>query len=111
MVKLFQAIYEQWRKNRKEKFDHGDIIDLDGYELESGMPGGRSVGLSNSSMFMDIVISGFLFVWFIFGNYLVSSIFIVSHNMLTIVILFLLKVFKIWMPNFKQPMYDIKKLV
>jgi hypothetical protein len=65
LVKLLQAVYDQWRIRRKEKFDQGDLVDLDGFD---GGGGGGS-GSYTSSKFVDNVMSLFLVIWFAFGNY------------------------------------------
>lgn len=82
LVKLFQAIYEQSRKRRKEKIDQGDLIDVDGYE-GVGSNVDVSEGLNNGGQFIDIAVSMFLFVWFILGNYWVLKIFNVFNSYFT----------------------------
>ncbi len=105
LVKLLQAVYDQWRIRRKEKFDQGDLVDLDGFD---GGGGGGS-GSYTSSKFVDNVMSLFLVIWFAFGNYWVF-IFIIWINVntyfLTLVKIFILqqKVFTIWKPKFVQPL-------
>lgn len=65
---MLQTVYDQWRIRRKEKFDQGDLVDLDGFD---GGGGGVS-GSYTSSKFVDNVMSLFLVIWFVFGNYWVK---------------------------------------
>jgi hypothetical protein len=69
LVKLLQAIYEQSVKRRKEKFDQGDLIDVDGYDGPGDDSGADISDFNNGSQFIDIIISLFLLIWFAMGNY------------------------------------------
>ncbi len=75
IVKLLQTLWILWRKRRKQKFDQGDLVDLDTYELESSLrnDSGRSLNFNNGSWFMDVLLSVFLITWFSFGNYWVKA--------------------------------------
>ncbi len=67
LIRLVQTLWKQWRARRKERFDREDST----YELPTEFHDGM-IRLNRGSTFIDIVISIFLFVWFIFGNYWVS---------------------------------------
>lgn len=74
MLKLFQAIYDQSLKRRKEKIDQGDedLNDIDEYDGPVGGGGGggdSGADFNKSSEFINVVVSIFLLVWFILGNY------------------------------------------
>jgi len=78
LIKVLQSIWDQWQKRKKEKFDQGDLIDVDGYENSAGDAGVRD----KNSQFINFTLSSFILVWFCLGNYWV---------------------FSVWKPNYKQP--------
>lgn len=77
LLKLLQAIYDQSLKRRKEKLDQGDDInDFDEYDGPVGSGAGvgdSGADFNKSSKFIDVVVSIFLLIWFIFGNYWVYN--------------------------------------
>ncbi len=75
LVKLLQIIWALYIKKKNKNKDNFTETDM------FGTPSERN-GSAGSSLFIEIVISLFLFVWFCFGNHWVI---------------------KIWWPNFKQP--------
>lgn len=65
LLKLLSLLWRQVRSRRYERLD--EIMDED--------DGNGDVIVSKSSRFSEAVLSLFLFIWFIFGNYWVLSIY------------------------------------
>lgn len=83
IVKVMQLLFFFWNKNRKELNSNDDLYST------TATNSGKTSSISQSKfeeLFTHLIIGVFLFVWFIFGNYWT---------------------FKIWKPNFKQPLYDV----
>lgn len=75
LIKLVQILWKQWRVRRKERFDREDStydVELQ-HELQNG-----SVRFNGGSKFIDTAITIFLLIWFVCGNYWVSSFIILS---------------------------------
>ncbi|XP_064636888.1 transmembrane protein 272-like isoform X3 [Lineus longissimus] len=75
LLKLLSLLWKQVKSRRYERLD--EIYDTE----EDGASGLTS----KSSTFTDVVLSLFLFIWFVFGNYWVISV---------------------WEPNYKQLLYE-----
>ncbi|CAF1074160.1 unnamed protein product [Brachionus calyciflorus] len=77
LVKILNVFYEIWKRSKKEQLEQSNILGTSGYD--HGMHSERD---SNGARVVDALISLFLLIWFIVGNYWVISI---------------------WKPNFIQP--------
>lgn len=75
LIKLLSMLWKQVRSRRYERLD--DVYDPD---ADNG-----DLVMSRSSKFSDIVMSLFLFIWFVCGNYWI---------------------FHLWQPNFKQLLHE-----
>lgn len=77
LIKLVQILWKQWRVRRKERYDREDStydVELQ-HELQN-----RSIGFNGGSKFIDTAITIFLLIWFVCGNYWVSSFIILSYS-------------------------------
>jgi len=68
ILKLVQTIWHQWRLRRRETYEQQSVLD------ETTVPDPKnmfksSLNSSESYTFIGLIISIFLFVWFILGNY------------------------------------------
>lgn len=71
IVKLLQILWGLWRKKMRERFDQDDLGDL---EFDS--TDGKNVSVTtNDSIFVDVLISVFLIIWFGLGQYWVRIYF------------------------------------
>lgn len=75
LLKLLSMLWKQIQSRRYERLD-------DGFDADDG---NGDLFMSKSSRFSDTILSLFLFIWFIFGNYWV---------------------FRIWKPHFVQLLHE-----
>lgn len=67
IVKLLQILWSLWRKKLRERFDQDDLGDLE-FDSTDGKAIG-SISIKSNSIFVDVLISIFIVVWFGIGQY------------------------------------------
>ncbi|RMZ96938.1 peptidyl-prolyl cis-trans isomerase CYP63-like isoform X1 [Brachionus plicatilis] len=79
LVKIVNVFYELWRRRKIDNFEQSEIMSVSRFDHQ--VNASRDID-SNDTQLVDRVITGFLVVWFLMGNYWT---------------------FSIWKPNFHQP--------